>query len=163
MCRILQGVYFQNKSLQIRYFSTDEKKGTSKACAWLGTCPQWPEQLSQQEWPLFSWAWRQLLRTQDSPVSQSYALGRLCLATFPVLLGHLCILTSCPAHTLDPPGEASPDIHWQPAWHDWRDVPHKARFWLASFWALLFPTNISYKKALRQESHLFFRTYESEE
>lgn len=75
--------------------------------------------------------------------------------------GSLRIPTSCPAHIQEPPGEASPDIHWQSAWHDWRDVPHKACFWLAYFWALLFPTNISYKNPLRQESHLFFRTWVS--
>lgn len=34
---ILEGVYFQNKSLQIRYFSTDEKKGNEQSlCLGLG-------------------------------------------------------------------------------------------------------------------------------
>lgn len=33
-CGIQEGVYFQNKSLLITYFSTDEKNGMSRACAW---------------------------------------------------------------------------------------------------------------------------------
>ena len=80
-CGIQEGVYFQNKSLQIRCFLTDEENGLSKSlCLGLETCPQWPEPLSQQEQLLFSWLWRQPLSKQGSSAGYPEAPGSLCLA-----------------------------------------------------------------------------------
>lgn len=47
-CGIQKGVYFQNKSLPVRYFSTDEKNGMNEwsLCPDTGICPQWPQPLS---------------------------------------------------------------------------------------------------------------------
>lgn len=72
------------------------------------------------------------------------------------------IPTSCPARTLEQPRKLSPAILWHTAWHDWKDVHHKSHFWLASLGALLFSTNVSYKKPFETGKLFFFKSYVSE-
>lgn len=156
-CGIRECLFSKQKLTNQVLFNRWQKWIEQSLCLGLGTCPQWPRLLSPHEWLLFSWLWWQPLSKQNSSVSY-HKLQEACVwpGRPSRFAGSLRIPTSCLAHTLEQPKEASPAIPWQTIWRDWRAVPRKARFRLAPFRALLFFTNASSKKALRQGSHVFF-------
>lgn len=167
-CGIQEGVYFQNKSLQIRCFLTDEENGLSKSlCLGLETCPQWPKPLSQQGQLLFPWLWWQPLSKQGSSAGYPYAPGScVWLATLPILLGHLeSWLPALPTCWDSPRKPHQPFLGSQPGMIGELSLTKFAFGWLLAGGggggALLFFTKISSKKALRQGSQIFFRSYVS--
>lgn len=131
---------FKTKAYWSRTFQQMRKMEWAKLVPGFGdTRPQWPELLSQQEQLLFS-----LLQEGCIwPGRPSFSARSL------------RIPASHPAHTLEQPRKLSQAILWHTAWHDWKDVHHRSCFWLASLGALLFSTNVSYKKPFKR-GKLFF-------
>lgn len=137
-------------------FNRWEKWNEQSLCLGLGTCPQWPELLSQQEWLLFSLLKRLAASVWAGLTSElPHKIQEGCV--WPGHPSHfarsLRIPTSCPAHTLEQPEEASPAIPWHTACMI--EKMSKSRFGLASLGAPLFSINVSYKKAFETGRSFF--------
>lgn len=69
MCRIQEGVYFQNKDLLLGHLSAEEKNGMNGVCAQTWGTPTVAKPPSQQDQLLFPLLQQQPLSKQDSLTS----------------------------------------------------------------------------------------------
>lgn len=133
-------------------------------CLCLGTCPQWPKLLSQQERLLFSLRWWQPLIKQDSSVSYPFSSRKAASgqASLPILLGHLELqLPALPTHWNSPKKPHQPFIGRQPGMIKEMSLM-KPTFGWHLFGHCCFPQAFLTKSPLRQEICFFFRTHVSE-